>query len=100
MPKAAARIFLCVTDVRVERVQDITVHDAALEGCDGKCMCPSTGCDCSLSIAERDYSVEAFETLWDSTIKKADIPKYGWEANPWVWVYAFERVEKPEGWCE
>ena len=41
----------------------------------------------------------AFWDLWDSTIKPADRDKYGWIANPWVWVIEFERCEKPEGWC-
>ena len=45
-----------------------------------------------------DFSAERFETLWDSTIKPADLDKYGWDANPWVWVIEFERCEKPEGW--
>jgi len=34
--------------------------------------------------------------LWDSTIKKADLPRYGWAANPWVWVIAFERISREE----
>ena len=41
---------------------------------------------------------KAFLELWNSTTKKADLPKYGWDANPWVWVVEFERCEKPEGW--
>lgn len=42
----------------------------------------------------------AYAKLWDSTIKKDDLSRYGWDANPWVWVIEFERCEKPEGWCE
>lgn len=96
MPKEAARIWLKVTDVRVERLQDITKEQARAEGCDGRCECPSSGTDGSLSCATRDFSIEKFETAWDSTIKKSDIDRYGWDANPWVWVIEFERCEKPD----
>ena len=79
MPKDAARIWLKVTDVRVERLQDMTDDDAEAEGC-------------------FDYTSTAlgFFYIWDSTIKKSDIDRYGWDANPWVWVIEFERCEKPE----
>ncbi len=73
MPKEAARIFLRVTDVRVERLQDIDDNGVVSEG---------------LEIGD------PFDELWDSTIKKADLPIYGWAANPWVWVIAFERIDK------
>ena len=79
MPKEAARIWLKVTDVRVERLQDMTDDDAEAEGC-------------------FDYSSTAlgFFDVWDSTIKKSDRDRYGWDANPWVWVIEFERCEKPQ----
>lgn len=75
MPKEAARIFLKVTNVRVERLQDIDDDQAEKEGCN-------------------DYTSTAlgFCYLWDSTIKKSDIDRYGWDANPWVWVIEFERI--------
>ena len=79
MPKVAARICLKVTDVRVERLQDMTDDDAEAEGC-------------------FDYTSTAlgFFDVWDSTIKKSNLNCYGWNANPWVWVIKFERCEKPE----
>lgn len=75
MPKKAARIFLRVKNVRVERLQDIDDNGVVAEG---------------LHIGD------PFDELWDSTIKKADRDRYGWDANPWVWVILYERCEKPE----
>ena len=95
MPKEAARIFLKVTNVRVERLQDITAEQARAEGCDGRCECPSSGTYGSLSCVTRDFSIEKFETVWDSTIKKSDLDRYGWGVNPWVWVIEFEVCDKP-----
>lgn len=90
MPKEAARLFLRVTDVRVERLQDMCLIDCLKEGV-------------QLTIAEQGDLViqglrarDRFSGVWDSTIKTAELPIYGWEANPWVWVIEFERCEKPE----
>lgn len=84
MPKEAARIWLKVTNVRVERLQDITPKQAGEEGV----------------IWETDnsgiYRRMRFKKLWDSTIKKQDLDKYGWDANPYVWVIEFERIEEGE----
>lgn len=79
MPKEAARIWLKVTNVRVERLQNITEDGAEVEGC-------------------FDYTSTAlgFPDVWDSTIKKSDLDRYGWNTNPWVWVIKFERCEKPK----
>lgn len=95
MPKEAARIWLKVKDVRVEWLQAITKEQARAEGCDGRCECASSGAEGSLSCVTRDFSIEKFETVWDSTIKKSDLNRYGWYANPLVWVIEFERCEKP-----
>jgi hypothetical protein len=109
MPKEAARIWLKVTDVRVERLQDITEDGVWDEGfkfkppcltrvsadgytceLDGSCMSSIKYCDMTMG--------ELFgRELWNSTIKKSDVDRYGWDANPYVWVISFERCEKPEG---
>lgn len=87
MPKEAARIFLKVTDVKVERLQMMNGKDVLKEGVDNGSSNPTMGY--RFDVMQRT----AFKDLWNSTIKKADIDKYGWEANPWVWVVEFERVE-------
>lgn len=87
MPKEAARIWLKVTDVRVERLQDITSEQISREGVEVEYPHVLNG-------EEKRY---AFSTLWTSTIKKSDLDRYGWDASPWVWVIEFERCEKPEG---
>lgn len=103
MPKEAARIFLRVKDVQVERLQEITVLDAISEGCGGT-ICdhadahPTLGCTDCLNTGWLEAPDAEFAQLWDTTIKPADRDKYGWDANPWVWVIEFERIEKPEDW--
>ena len=98
MPKEAARIWLKVTDVRVERLQEISEDGAVKEGiyvanCKD-CNAPF-GCD---ACPDEGYDeIDEFAELWDSTIKKSDIDRYCWDVNPWVWVISFERCEKPEG---
>lgn len=107
MPKEAARIFLRVTGVRVERLQDSffksgnTIFVLLEEGVDigeqcrecidtyGSPRCIDDESECgTLDEVRSDYS-----DLWNSTIKKSDLAKYGWAANPWVWVIEFERIE-------
>lgn len=87
MPKEAARIWLKVTCVRVKQLQDITSEQISREGVEVEYPHVLNG-------EEKRY---AFSTLWNSTIKKSDLDRYGWDANPWVWVIEFERCEKPEG---
>lgn len=94
MPKEAARLFLRVTDVMAERLQDITNEQARAEGCDGRCLGTSSGAEGSISCITMDFSKERFETVWDRTLKPSDRDKYGWYANPWVWVIEFERIKK------
>ena len=113
MPKEAARIFICVTDVRVERLQAMTEEDAEAEGCVGcpyehTVYFPEGGLEMCVNVPGRcraypehwycNHSLpEIFgRDIWDKTIKPADLYTCGWDANPWVWVYEFERCEKPK----
>lgn len=83
MPKEAARIFLRVTGVRVERLQEMTLKDAAMEGMD-----------------LRGPMFTKFVEVWNSTVPKHPNKfkryPYYWEDNPWVWVIEFERISKDE----
>ena len=92
MPKEAARIFLRVKDVRVERLQDMRLEDCLAEG-----VRLTAGVENDL-VRAPIRAREWFSQVWDSTIKPADRDMYGWDANPWVWVIEFERIEKPEDW--
>lgn len=91
MPKEAARIWLKVTNVRAERLQDITDDGAKAEGANWK-----NGKNVGWEEKMRRTAVERFAEIWDSTIKKSDRDRCGWYANPWVWVIEFERCEKPQ----
>lgn len=89
MPREAARIFLRVTSARVERLQEITAADIDAEGCKEYAYSAKTG---ELLPSSPIW----FKIVWDGTIKKANLDKYGWSANPWVWVIEFERIIKNE----
>ena len=93
MPKKAARIWLKVTDVRVERLQECGKGwglDIEKEGI----VTPQNPI---LYISDEKFHEALryeFEKMWNSTIKKSDLDYYGWSANPWVWVIEFERCER------
>lgn len=111
MPREAARLFLRVTGVRVERLQDITEEDVIDEGAE-----PLLGCDrehrvydpelgdepcwnnypCQNCPCFRSYPELFWERVWEKTIRPKDRELYGWAANPWVWVIEFERISKEE----
>ena len=101
MPKEAARIWLKVTDVRVERLHEITNEGALREGAQGiRCdhvAIGEHGCTDCMNTGWIEPPVVEFMQIWDSTIKKSDLDSCGWDANPYVWVISFERCEKPEG---
>lgn len=87
MPKEAARIFLQVTGVRVERLQDINER--------GKSSAAEEGFvnDIDIMRGTGKSAARHFTDLWNNTVKKSDLDKYGWAANPWVWVIEFEKLE-------
>lgn len=80
MPKEAARIFLEVTDIRVERLQDITTEGCFNEGI-------------KYDYNSQNNEFDIFAELWNSTIKKNDLDIYSWNTNPWVWVIEFKKLE-------
>lgn len=115
MPRWASRILLEITDVRVEKLQDITEEDAIKEGMPG-CMpgeypiapvyCPNCQgqgtCGAlhpvSLGYMEIDCPYcdtarKRFINLWDSINGRGRKPGKAWDDNPWVWVVEFRRVE-------
>ena len=98
MPKEAARIWLKVMNVRVERLQEITDEQAKREGIQYD-ECPTGFTWKQETDMHNCYTtpIGAMQALWNSTIKKSDLDRYSWDASPWVWVIEFERCEKPEG---
>lgn len=78
MPREAARIFLRVTSVRVERLREMVLADVLMEGIK--------------EAGTYEDTWDLWHQTWDSTINPADLPAYGWEANPWVWAISFERT--------
>lgn len=93
MPKEAARIWPKVTNVRLERLQDITEDGAEAEGAiDNRGFIHSPENEYDRIYTAREHFIE----IWDRTIKKSDLDIYGWDANPWVWVIEFERCEPLE----
>lgn len=85
--KETARLFLRITNVKVEKLQDVSTEDIRKEGVDLDDLCPFG------TITRKEYEY-AFQNIWDKTLKNDDLFKYSWEANPFVFVYEFERVEK------
>jgi hypothetical protein len=95
MPKEAARIFLEVTNVRVERLKDISEEDAIAEGVEiihyAEPILPVFR---KYNLKEKKGTLNpilSYQTLWGK-INGED----SWKANPWVWVYEFKQVDKPK----
>jgi hypothetical protein len=102
MPRAASRILLEVTGVRIERLQDISEADAYAEGVEPEIVPVCCGephredhgvlgveTYCCGSPIEDEKAVPAYRTLWES-INGAG----SWDVNPWVWVVEFRRIER------
>lgn len=83
MPRWASRITLAITDVRVQRVQEISGDDVLAEGVDNGSSNPTMG------ARWENMQRMAFEKLWDSINAKRG---YSWESNPWVWAVTFNKV--------
>lgn len=101
MPREVARIFLRVTGVRAERLHEISTIEAQQEGqpeCTGGIMSCGGQESCFDCEASYQNAIRWFSSVWDRTIKTVDRDRYGWNANPWVWVIEFERCEKPKEW--
>lgn len=78
MPRDAARLFLRVTDVRVEQVQDITDDDAIAEGVGSEAM-------------GQGFGKYYYSSVWDDAYAKKG---YEWHKNPWCWRICFERIKE------
>lgn len=87
MPRWAARLTLEITEIRVERVADISEEDAIAEGCEDYCW---GGYDFDFNI-KHTPTVANFHRLWDSINGKK--PGCSWADNPWVWVIGFKMIE-------
>lgn len=88
MPRAAARIILEITDVRIEPLQDISREDAIAEGVARNWSGPYEWWDYLDEKNQLSSPQESFSTLW----KSVNGPE-SWELNPLVWVITFKRVE-------
>ena len=92
MPKEAARVFLKVTNIRIERLQNVCDEGSLQERVTNM---TKEGLHLQQVLENYERLVDDFKELWDSTIKKDQLWQYGWKANPYVWVIEFERCEKP-----
>ena len=89
MPRWASRITLKITDIRVQRVREITEEEARKEGIiDGGCVNCGNPEPCHCERPEPS-PVDAFVNIWDSIYGEKG---FGWEANPWVWAITFKKV--------
>ena len=99
MPKEAARIFLKVTGVRVEKLQDITEEGAKAEGAYKLAQSNPTKCVENKDVDNGSY-LNGFKRVWFKTLPKYYKDYATFEGNPYVWVIEFQRVERPKDFIE
>lgn len=87
--REASRINLEITDVRVERVQDISPADARAEGAP-----ELSGHESFYEHGEQAYKICWFRPLWDSINAKREDGRYAWKKNPWIWIIAFRKLDE------
>lgn len=92
MPKAAARIWLQIESVRVERLHEISEEDAINEG--SKAGDPTAYSFTFSKLTTEDHSQLEYRAGFAELWCKINGPE-SWDANPWVWVVEFKRIEKP-----
>lgn len=80
MPKNACRLFLKITDLKIERLQDISIDDCIAEG--------------SPMIQSENYHYDWYRNLWIKINGQKS-----WDENPFVWVISFQKCERPKGFC-
>lgn len=92
MPKEAARLFLTVTAVRTERLQDISADDCIREGIKPETPIHMIGFygTAAISRVMQENVYYEFSEIWNSIKAKRDGGAYAWDKNPWVWVYDFD----------
>lgn len=91
MPKEDARLFLRITDIGVQRVQDISFEGCKREGIWDDYKTHSE--KYHENLQRMDYP-KKFQALWDEKWSKKNHGCYAWNQNPWVWVISFEIAEK------
>lgn len=110
MPKEASRILLEITDIKIQRLQDISEDDAVAEGIEnlleGVLLDLPKGDKVPYEPTYRNYidkeggwgvcaddAIHSFKTLWKS-LENKEQPEGHWDSNPWVWVISFRMVQK------
>jgi len=106
LPKTEWRVFLCIDEVRVERLQDISEADAEAEGIiregDGWQSCevitqgPHKGKPHPHSVIPNKSPITSYKELWDSINgqQQPGKPDISWAANPWVWAITFTPIPR------
>lgn len=87
MPKQAARIWLKVTEVRAQRLSEMRIAEFLQEGA----VIPPEAYNDPANACRQARG--EFSRIWDSTLKREELARYGFAADPWVWAIEFERCD-------